>query len=166
MIEQNVMAAIGSNIGDTIGREVSKLTLCERMVEAARSYIGVPFFHAGRNRNGLDCVGLLVLATHDVGIDVFDEISYSPIINANYLKSRIDKCCHKIDEADASPGDMVLFRVGRSEQHMALVTEVNGHDTRIIHSFQTIGRVIEHELDAHWQNRIAGFYRLNDEVLM
>jgi hypothetical protein len=132
------------------------------MAEAARSYIGLPFFHAGRDINGLDCVGLLVLAARDVGVDVFDETSYSPIINAQYLRSRIDRCCYEVPPAFVGLGDMLLFRVGRSEQHMAIVTCMT--PLMMTHSFQTVGRVVEHELDQHWKSRLAGCFRLKESL--
>lgn len=129
------------------------------MVVSAHKYIGVPFFHAGRSVYGLDCVGLLVLAAKDAGVDVPDETSYSPFINADYLKSRIDMVCRELTLGEEPQvGDLVLFRVSRSPQHMALISDLK--PMTIIHSFQTIGRVIEHELDAHWNKRVAGYYRL------
>ena len=38
-----------------------------RLDQAARAYIGVPWQHHGRSRHGLDCVGLLFLASRDIG---------------------------------------------------------------------------------------------------
>lgn len=135
------------------------VSLGERMVKSARAYVDTPFFHAGRSVYGLDCVGLLVLAAKDAGVEVHDETSYSPFINADYLKSRIDMVCRELTLGEEPQvGDLVLFRVSRSPQHMALITGLN--PTTIIHAYQTIGRVIEHELDAHWNKRIAGYYRL------
>ena len=139
------------------------MTKREQIVNAARMYLGVPFFHAGRSIYGVDCIGLLILATREAGIDVFDETNYSPIINSVYLMYRINQCCHKIDRKEVLRGDMVLFRIGRSEQHMGLITEIE--PLYMIHSFQTVGKVVEHALDAHWEPRIAGFYRLNEELL-
>lgn len=42
------------------------------IVAVARSYLGVRWRHAGRTRGGLDCVGLLVAVSRDLGLDVVD----------------------------------------------------------------------------------------------
>lgn len=136
--------------------------LGQKMVAAARSYIGVKFFHAGRNKNGLDCIGLLVLSAKDAGVDIPDETSYSQWVNTDNLKDKIDLCCRRLQgSGEVQPGDMVLFNIVRSPQHMAMVTEV-GTDgpTRIVHSYQSVGRVVEHDFDAHWSRRVVGWYRL------
>lgn len=47
------------------------------IVKAARSYLGVPFKKGGRVREGIDCVGLLVLVGRDLGLHIEDTIDYS-----------------------------------------------------------------------------------------
>lgn len=47
-------------------------------VLAARSYVGVPFQDKGRSRRGLDCIGLLVLAAKDCGVEVESEVPTYP----------------------------------------------------------------------------------------
>lgn len=40
----------------------------QEWLNAALSYLGVRFLHQGRNRHGLDCVGLVACAMRDCGI--------------------------------------------------------------------------------------------------
>lgn len=128
------------------------------MVAAARRMLGVPFQHAGRNKNGVDCVGLLILASREAGIFIADDTSYSTVVNADYLWRRLLTSCTQIEQADAGIGDVVLFKINGSAQHVAMITEVEPR-LSIIHSFQTLGRVVEHEFDRHWLGRVAGYFR-------
>lgn len=133
----------------------------DAVVYAARAMIGVPFVHAGRSVHGVDCIGLLVVAAAAVGVCVYDNRSYSRTVDADYMVSELSKACDPVPFPAALPGDVLLFRVGTSVQHMALVTE-SGPDgpVRIVHCYQTAGRVVEHALDRHWERRLAGAYRL------
>lgn len=51
--------------------------LREDIVTVARSYLGVPFKKGGRDRQGIDCVGLLVLVGREVGLHIEDTVDYS-----------------------------------------------------------------------------------------
>ena len=138
---------------------MSELTSTERIqiVAAARSMLGIKYFHAGRNEYGVDCIGLLICSAHIIGMDVLDNTSYSPIVNTDFLRTRLQETCIPIDRKDILPGDIVLLNAGRSPQHMAMITQVE--PMYIIHAHQTIGRVIEHRADEKWQKRIVAFYR-------
>jgi hypothetical protein len=46
------------------------------IVRAAKSYLGVRFRHQGRDRTGLDCVGLVVRVCNDLGMAVTDTLDY------------------------------------------------------------------------------------------
>jgi len=138
-----------------------ELTEHERtvMVTWARTHIGVPFFHAGRNENGLDCIGLVIAAAAAANVFILDDQSYSPIVNAEYLWKRLrDTCDIVMDFELLLPGDIILFNIAASPQHVAMVTEPYPN-IMIIHAFQTVGHVVEHELDRHWDRRIVGLYR-------
>jgi len=71
-------------------------------VEAARSYLGVPFRHLGRNRNGLDCVGLVLCAAHDVGLlGGIDYTTYDRIPDGKMLReidSRVRFLTKRLEE--------------------------------------------------------------------
>ena len=51
-------------------------------------------------------------------------------------------------------GDVLLMRFTGEPQHLAIYAGPN-----IIHSYQTVGKVCEHILDAKWARRIVRVYR-------
>jgi cell wall-associated NlpC family hydrolase len=42
------------------------------IIAAARSWLGVPWRHQGRTRQGVDCAGLVVLVGRGLGLDDYD----------------------------------------------------------------------------------------------
>lgn len=131
------------------------------IVAEARKFVGVPFFHAGRSPNGVDCVGLLSISAEAAGLAAYDNVDYSRIVDSQYMQAELEKCMVPLDGAQRLlPGDVALFMIGRSPQHVALITEVNGpYSIRMIHSYQTVGRVVEHDMDKPWRERLIRYYR-------
>lgn len=130
----------------------------EALVAAARAYLGVPYHHCGRNRQGVDCLGLLVLVGRDLGLPVQDEESYSQIVNAARFRAGIEAHCASVPPAEMAPGDVLLFSVQRSPQHLAMLT-VAGPDPQMIHAYQTAGKVVEHGLSGAWPRRLVAVFR-------
>lgn len=127
------------------------------MVTKARSLIGVPFFHAGRTERGLDCVGLIMLAAHAASIDVPNPGEYSQVVNGGYMQSRLMEFCDKVTDGNVHIGDIALFMIGTSPQHIGLITSVD--PLAMVHSYQSAGKVVEHAFDAPWRRRLIGMYR-------
>lgn len=123
------------------------------LVEAARGYLGVPFHHQGRNKAGIDCLGLLVVSAKEAGIELEDHKGYSRQPDGITLRSECDRQLIKIDKMKT--GDILLMRFRKEPQHIAIKTDIG-----IIHSYQNAGKVVEHGLDAKWIKRIVGVYRL------
>jgi len=107
------------------------------LVEAARDWINVPFRHQGRSRYGVDCAGLVVCAFKDLGIEISDRIAYDRRPFNGELEGQ---AVHEfVRVQDALPGDVFLMSfAGHPVSHVSIFTG----DT-IIHSYSTIGRVIE-----------------------
>lgn len=58
----------------------------EEIVEAARGWMGVKWRHMGRNRQGLDCLGLLVVVAQHFGIEHHgDEVNYRRVPDGDRL---------------------------------------------------------------------------------
>src|SRR5260370_35936670 len=87
------------------------------MVDCARSYVGVPYFHCGRNRNGLDCLGLLLVVAHDLDLTTYDEVDYSRQVDAQRFQRELDRFCYRRTHGvRPEPGDILHFRaVGMQE---------------------------------------------------
>jgi cell wall-associated NlpC family hydrolase len=131
----------------------------EKFVEAARSYVGTPFFHTGRSRRGLDCVGLLLCSCHDVGVLTgYDHTSYSAVMPAGTLRHVLSKFCDVVT-GEPQAGDVLLYKFGGLEQHTAVFT---GEGT-IVHAFQDAGVVAEHSMTGAWKKHTSA-WRLKDEL--
>jgi cell wall-associated NlpC family hydrolase len=137
-----------------------------KLHEAARSYLGIPFRHQGRSRNGLDCIGLLVMALRDCGRPVQDVTTYGENPHNGLLElNLLREFGPAIDLSDASPGDLVAIAYARRlnrfvTRHVAVLGDYPKGGLSLIHTDQAIGHVIEHRLDGNWAGRITGVWRV------
>lgn len=81
------------------------MTKRDDVVEAARSYVGVRFRHMGRDRSGLDCIGLLLRAGADCGIELLD----SP---ADYKRTPDVELFKEMIRTQSVPGSVEHLRHG------------------------------------------------------
>lgn len=115
------------------------MDLDEKFVEAARSYVGVPFKHQGRSRAGLDCVGLIVVAARECGLNVPMLATYGRTPYYPDLKKELMKFGKR--EAFIFPGAVIVYK--RDTVHIAIAT---GQKT-IIQALNSVGRVTESTLN-------------------
>jgi cell wall-associated NlpC family hydrolase len=95
----------GSGAGSAQGRQV---------VEAAKSYIGVPYRWAGASRSGVDCSGLVMLAYRTIGIQL------PHLANTQMRRGRI------IPASAARPGDLVGWPSPAHYSHIGILVD-SGH---------------------------------------
>lgn len=127
------------------------------IIAAARSCLGTPFAHQGRIKGvALDCAGLAVCVAHDLGVEYIDQQGYSREPISGLLHGALIKqpCLERTWKDQMQPGDILLMRFGRDPQHLAIYT-----GQTIIHSFETVGIVCEHDLTDVWRRRIVAVYR-------
>jgi cell wall-associated NlpC family hydrolase len=123
-------------------------------IAAARSYVGVPFRHQGRTRHGVDCIGLVVCAARDIGLTLADRTDYPRDPNG-LLPLEMARQFAPVESPQA--GDILLMRFRGEPQHVAILAGAT-----LIHGYASIGRVVEHGLDAKWRRRIVATYRLKE----
>ncbi len=117
-----------------------------QIVEAAREYINVPWQHQGRNKFGIDCVGLLVLVAKDIGLNPLDITTYSQYYNPEVLISAfIKNGCRKVIKTKAESGDMILINIGKAPMHVGILS-MKGEVRHIIHAYRPAGKVREEEV--------------------
>lgn len=142
-------AAIPTKEG--IGRPLKSADL----INAARTAIGTPFLHQGRQAGrGLDCAGLLVHVAASVGIQHADMSSYGRRPKKGLLEQTLDgqlgvRPVFRAPQA----GDLLLLRFARHPQHLALCA-----GETIIHSWEAPGKVCEHRFTADWRARVVRVY--------
>lgn len=128
-------------------------------VEIARSLIGVPWKHQGRDPAvGIDCAGLLILAFGVQGeTPSYGRMPYDGLLEktlASYLKPLPD-------DAEMRPGDAVAMAYTGTIRHCGILGDYVYGGLSLIHTDSTLGRVTEHPLDAKWLRRVRKVYRSN-----
>lgn len=134
-----------------------------RVVAAARSWLGTPYHHRARVKGaGVDCGQLVIASFYEAGlIEDLDPGYYTCDWHLHrnedrYLaavESRLVRVCDDTEfsvddryKADpnfrVSPGDVLVFRVGRTFSHGGLITEW----PKFIHSYLPAGMVEEVEI--------------------
>ena len=132
-----------------------------QIAEAARAYLGVRWRHCGRDRqNGLDCVGLLLAVSADVGYAEaasFDPGSYSRRPDGVTLTSILRNSLVPVQEV--REGSVVAFWIDAADRptHVAIVGKhprIEG-EFSLIHSHAKVRQVVEVTFDAYWRSRVA-----------
>ncbi len=138
------------------------MTNGERYVIQARTWLYTPFFHTGRQKGiGVDCVGLTLCVAQELGIiPWYMTPTYSPVMPNGFLRAEVERFCDPINNDDIESGDILLYKFGGLEQHTAIWT---GEGT-IIHAFQDINAVSEHEYSGIWIRQVTGIYRIKREL--
>ena len=110
------------------------------VVDAARSYQGVPYLYGGTTRLGLDCSGLLQLSFGEAGINI-PRSSNEQAVWGEGVKT-----------SDLQPGDLVFFGASpgsRAITHVGLVTVVDDDGVDFIHASTSLG-VVENSLESDY----------------
>ena len=121
----------------------------------ARSCVGSPFRHQGRNPvQGLDCIGLIIYVSKTLGLSDFDLADYKKIPRKNAISCQAAQAGFKDKEKSLMhPGDVIILRIGKYLEHSAIIS-----DRGIIHACEKYGRVVEHGLDTEWRSRIISIH--------
>lgn len=116
----------------------------EQFLEAARSWIGVPWVHQGRTRSGIDCVGLIVKSAEECGISVSDRADYGRRQSYMQLRPLLQDYCDRVEYP--IPGDIILFK-NSSTLHLAVVSKVrNEKIVRVVQAYGHGSKVVENGL--------------------
>lgn len=128
-----------------------------KQVEIARSLLGVPWVHQGRDPTvGIDCIGLLLLC-----FNATDDTVYGRDADPELFEGRAE--FHLGPPVDDEPqvGDVVLLgfgHVGRI-RHIAIIGDYPYGGLSIIHTDSIVGRVVEQRFDNKWRVRVRKVYR-------
>lgn len=126
-----------------------------QIVERASQYLGTPFRHQGRNKHGVDCVGLVIVVGADLGIfpRKLDRINYGRSPSRGELEAKLYKYCLKTDKL--VPGCVVAIRWNTELAHCAFYTGAT-----LIHSYENAGGVVEHGFRGRWTRLVDSTWLL------
>ena len=84
--------------------------------EAARAYLGTPWLDSGRSKKGIDCLGLVLCAGRDIGLDMDPGREFNRRTSPLLLRRAINRHANMVTLAMAAPGDIMLLDMGDMPQ--------------------------------------------------
>ncbi len=134
--------------------------LIKSVCEKAKSLVGVPYHHQGRNQeHGLDCIGLVLAALSVTGIQFSIPQNYTRNPRPKLIFENIERYCDKV-ESGIEPADILVMRLYKQPQHLGVYVGSN----EIVHSYLEAGKVVIHEITPYFKTRIYSVYRLKSDV--
>lgn len=130
---------------------------------AARSYLGVPWRHQGRSREGIDCAGLVIKVAHELGLFDFDTADYSRQAKDETMLALCREHLVDVALAGARPGDVPVMRFG-TNRHIGIFGDYVHGGLSLIHAYSNHPRrVVEHRFGDDWlrlvQAQLIGVFR-------
>lgn len=133
----------------------------QKMIDKARSLIGVKWRHRGRKDWAVDCIGLLVLSFEAGGYKLNDRTNYSrDPWNEQLYKELAHHFGDGLDPSEMKEGDVALMKWDSQKEpsHVGIITKHPDGGFSLIHSYSEIS-VTEHRIDDLWYNRITCVFR-------
>lgn len=131
------------------------------------SCVGIPFLHQGRDENGVDCMGLLVLIGKKIGYpNIVDKTDYRRMPKEELVRSVISQNCDEIPIEEAGVGDFYLIRlIGKRLCHAAvkISDELNiekGIQPMLIHAGGVGRGKVKIEPISVYEKKIGAAYRV------
>lgn len=128
------------------------------IVDEARAWLGTPYKHQGRDKRGVDGIGL-IKCVFRLSLDV-SPADYSPLLlSGEPFLDVLDKQLRPIPFRTATLGDVLCFRTGREPGHPVNHFGIVVRTDMMIHAF--LGQSVRETRtdNAWWQRRLAYAYR-------
>ncbi|RLI53626.1 MAG: hypothetical protein DRP09_15275 [Candidatus Thorarchaeota archaeon] len=139
-------------------------TTQRKIIDEARRWIGVPFHHQGRSMAGCDCAGVVVACAKKLDMKFVDLKGYGRLPNSHKLEHLFKSQMIQIALNKIQPADAVLIAWRNDPHHVGIISDLPDGRLGIIHSYQKVGRVVEHGLDQKWRDRIVLAFRFPQTI--
>lgn len=124
-----------------------------QILREAKTWIDVKFKKGGRDRLGVDCVGLLVNVGRACGYTIRDTIEYSFSPEPAKFIDLVYGQTNAADPNDLRVGNLLLFRQSVFPMHTGILSKDHYGRLSVINANAIERRVVEQPL-AKWQNEI------------
>lgn len=132
----------------------------------AETWLGVPWRHQGRSRQGVDCAGLIICVGNELGLigkpnEPFNTPSYQRHAHGFKFLERFREQMHEVPLGDTQAGDVLIFSEVQFPCHCGIIS---GHyqTAKMIHAYNLQRKVIEEPLkQSGYENRIVACFRFN-----
>lgn len=127
----------------------------DKIIQTARTWLGTKFHHQGRKKGvGVDCIGLAIGVAREIGINVNDRLDYGREPHDGELEKAL---LSHLQPCELKVGAVALFRIHKEPQHVGIITDYNG-GLGIIHAYAQARKVVEHNLDGWWKERLVSAF--------
>ena len=121
-------------------------------------YVGIPYLNRGRDRDGLDCWGIVQLwYAEQLGVEVPDYLwAYTHAEDGGSVAAAINENkvnWQKVDQPDY--GDVLVFRILGQPIHVGIKL----HEDDFLHAFKGTQSCIERLSALSWSRRLIEVYR-------
>lgn len=139
------------------------MTTRQDIIDFARTLIGIPWVHQGRNEFGLDCGGMIIHVAKTLKLSEFDIGRYSRRpTKAQFVDHMRAGGAIPISISKIQPGDILVVKFQTYPCHCGIIGEkfANGKmNLSFIHSYEAYGGVTEELLEPHWMKRAHSAFK-------
>ncbi len=128
------------------------------IVAAARCWLGVPWRHQGRTRQGVDCAGLVVLVGRGLGLADYDTSAYGRRPEGQGFVQHFRAAMDGIPLLGAEPGDVLVFADAAYPCHCGFLTGKHGVP-HLLHAHALRRKVLEEPYAGEWLLKVKLAFR-------
>lgn len=126
------------------------------VVAEARAWLGVPFLHQGRSRNGVDCIGYVAAVCAHLGaLEPLNNLPHNYARNPQALLKDALRMLGRPTTLEIGCIVLIKWPLTKDPSHVGIYTGES-----MIHCYEAVGRVVEHGYTTPWPERTESLWRL------
>jgi hypothetical protein len=129
----------------------------QKIVDVAQTLIGTPYQHQGRMPGvGLDCIGVPLVVGWELKLigNYYNPQNYARDADGSLIPN-LQKFCDR--KCIFEPGLIAVFKFSAQAHHVGILTRFRD-DWGLLHAYQNVGAVKEHQLDRWWRDKIVDLF--------